>query len=156
MPICFMSCILILDNLVSWEKYERERDGLADKLAAADTELVDTKKVFNMEMAPKDHADRMKTAATMRKGIEDSFNAMVKANETLNQLLEDDMKMELGEQVKNSKYIIFNNVCILDDEIIYTYGFIYIRAKNAGQKCTSCSSTFLTRRDKLSIKMISR
>ena len=117
MPICFMSRILILDNLVSWEKYERERDGLADKLAAADTELVDTKKVFNMEMAPKDHADRMKTAATMRKGIEDSFNAMVKANETLNQLLEDDMKMELGEQVKNSKYIIFNNVCILDDEI---------------------------------------
>ena len=112
MPICFMSRILILDNLVSWEKYERERDGLSDKLAAADTELVDTKKVFNMEMAPKDHADRMKTAATMRKGIEDSFNAMVKANETLNQLLEDDMKMELGEQVKNSKYIIFYNVCI--------------------------------------------
>jgi len=91
------------DNLVSWEKYERERDGLADKLAAADTELVDTKKVFNMEMAPKDHADRMKTAATMRKGIEDSFNAMVKANETLNQLLEDDMKMELGEQVTGLK-----------------------------------------------------
>ena len=110
-----MSRILILDNLVSWEKYERERDGLADKLAAADTELVDTKKVFNMEMAPKDHADRIKTAATMRKGIEDSFNAMVKANETLNQLLEDDMKMELGEQVNNSKYIIFHNVCILED-----------------------------------------
>ena len=114
MPICFMSRILILDNLVSWEKYERERDGLADKLAAADTELVDTKKVFNMEMAPKDHADRIKTAATMRKGIEDSFNAMVKANETLNQLLEDDMKMELGEQVKHSKYIIFRNVYILE------------------------------------------
>ena len=119
MPICFMSRILILDNLVSWEKYERERDGLADKLAAADTELVDTKKVFNMEMAPKDHADRMKTAATMRKGIEDSFNAMVKANETLNQLLEDDMKMELGEQVKHSKYIIFRNVYIFTAIYIY-------------------------------------
>ena len=125
MPICFMSCILILDNLVSWEKYERERDGLADKLAAADTELVDTKKVFNMEMAPKDHADRIKTAATMRKGIEDSFNAMVKANETLNQLLEDDMKMELGEQVKHSKYIIILNVYILDDKIRIIYINLY-------------------------------
>ena len=154
MPICFMSRILILDNLVSWEKYERERDGLADKLAAADTELVDTKKVFNMEMAPKDHADRIKTAATMRKGIEDSFNAMVKANETLNQLLEDDMKMELGEQVKHSKYIIFRNVYILDD--IYIHKCKHIRKKNARQKCTSCINTFLTRRDKLSIKMISR
>ena len=153
-----MSSILISDNLVSWEKYERERDGLADKLAAADTELVDTKKVFNMEMAPKDHADRMKTAATMRKGIEDSFNAMVKANETLNQLLEDDMKMELGEQVKHSKYIIFRNVYILDYKIriIYIHKFIHIQDKNARQKCTSCINTFLTRRDKLSIKMISR
>ena len=145
-----MSRILISDNLVSWEKYERERDGLADKLAAADTELVDTKKVFNMEMAPKDHADRMKTAATMRKGIEDSFNAMVKANETLNQLLEDDMKMELGEQVKHSKYIIFRQ-CI---HYIYIHKFIHIRAKNARQKCTSCINTFLTRRDRLSIKTI--
>ena len=89
----------ILDNLVSWDKYERERDGLADKLAAADTELIDTKKVFSLEMGPKDHADRVKTAATMRKDIEGSFSAMVAANETLNQLLEDDVKMELGEQV---------------------------------------------------------
>jgi len=91
------------DNLVSWEKYERERDGLADKLAAADTELIDTKKVFNLEMGPKDHADRVKTAATMRKDIEGSFTAMCGANETLNQLLEDDMKMELADQVNNLK-----------------------------------------------------
>ena len=52
-----------------------------------------------MELGPKDHADRVKTAASMRKDIEGSFTAMCNANETLNQLLEDDMKMELGEQV---------------------------------------------------------
>lgn len=91
------------DNLVSWERYERERDALADKLAAADTELVDTKKVFCMDMGPKDHADRVKTAASMRKDIEGSFSAMCIANETLNQLLEDDMKMELGDQVNGLK-----------------------------------------------------
>jgi hypothetical protein len=91
------------DNLVSWERYERERDALADKLAAADTELIDTKKMFCMETGPKDHADRVKTAATMRKDIEGSFTAMCNANETLNQLLEDDMKMELGDQVNNLK-----------------------------------------------------
>ena len=85
--------------MVSWERYERERDALADKLANADSELSDTKKVFSMELGPKDHADRVKTAASMRKDIEGSFTAMCNANETLNQLLEDDMKMELGEQV---------------------------------------------------------
>lgn len=99
------------DNLVSWEKYERERDSLADKLAGADTELVDTKKVFCMDMGPKDHADRVKTAAVMRKDIEGSFTAMVKANETLNQLLEDDMKMELGEQVNGLK----DRLAVLND-----------------------------------------
>ena len=96
----------LLDNLVSWERYERERDALADKLAAADTELADTKKVFCMDMGPKDHADRVKTAAAMRKDIEGSFTAMVNANETLNQLLEDDMKMELGEQVRQRNSLI--------------------------------------------------
>merc|ERR1719167_1682451 len=65
------------DNLVSWERYERERDALADKLANADTELSDTKKVFSMELGPKDHADRVKTAASMRKDIEGSFTAQV-------------------------------------------------------------------------------
>ena len=90
----------ITDNLASWDKYERERDGLADKLAGADTELVDTKKVFSLEMGPKDHADRIKTAANMRKDIEGTFAGMVAANETLNKLLEDDVKAELGEQVR--------------------------------------------------------
>ena len=94
--------------MVSWERYERERDALADKLANADTELSDTKKVFSMELGPKDHADRVKTAASMRKDIEGSFTAMVSANETLNQLLEDDMKMELGEQVGNDLLILVN------------------------------------------------
>jgi len=100
------------DNLVSWERYERERDALADKLANADTELSDTKKVFSMELGPKDHADRVKTAASMRKDIEGSFTAMVSANETLNQLLEDDMKMELGEQVSGLKerLVVLNNM----------------------------------------------
>ena len=97
---------LFSDNLVSWERYERERDALADKLANADTELLDTKKVFSMELGPKDHADRVKTAASMRKDIEGSFTAMVGANETLNQLLEDDMKMELSEQVGHELLIL--------------------------------------------------
>ena len=70
-------------------------------MASADTELMDTKKVFSMELGPKDHADRVKTAAVMRKDIEGSFTAMTSANETLNTLLEDDMKAQLGEQVRH-------------------------------------------------------
>jgi len=56
-----------------------------------------------MELGPKDHADRVKTAAVMRKDIEGSFTAMTSANETLNTLLEDDMKAQLGEQVNDLK-----------------------------------------------------
>ena len=118
----------LLDNLVSWERYERERDALADKLAAADTELVDTKKVFCMDMGPKDHADRVKTAAAMRKDIEGSFSAMVNANETLNQLLEDDMKMELADQVRQRNRLleIKREIGIISIRFMYITNYIYI------------------------------
>ena len=33
------------DNLSAWERYERERDGLAAKLDAAEGEMMDTKRV---------------------------------------------------------------------------------------------------------------
>jgi hypothetical protein len=37
--------ILSTDNLSAWERYERERDGLAAKLDAAEGEMMDTKRV---------------------------------------------------------------------------------------------------------------
>jgi hypothetical protein len=37
--------IFSTDNLSAWERYERERDGLAAKLDAAEGEMMDTKRV---------------------------------------------------------------------------------------------------------------
>ena len=56
--------------------------------------------------------------------------------------------MKFGYQVKKRNIYVY--------VYIYVHKFMHIRAKNARQKCTSCINTFLTRRDKLSIKMISR
>jgi len=91
------------DNLVSWERYERERDALCDKLNAADTELSQTVRVYCLEKGPADVTERKKTAAAMRKDIEGSFNPMKSAHETLCQLLDECKKAELDEEVANVK-----------------------------------------------------
>merc|ERR1719295_963226 len=91
------------DNLVSWERYERERDALCDKLNAADTELSQTVRVYCLEKGPADATERKKTAAAMRKDIEGSFNPMKSAHETLCQLLDECKKAELDEEVANVK-----------------------------------------------------
>jgi len=88
------------DNLVSWERYERERDALADKLNAADTELANTVRVYNLEGGPADLAERRKTAATMRKDIENSYKFMTEAHACLCKLLDEVKKAELDEQVE--------------------------------------------------------
>ena len=97
-----ISCrlIFVLDNLVSWERYERERDALCDKLNAADTELAQSVRVYCLEKGPADVNERRKTAATMRKDIEGSFNPMKGAHDTLCQLLDEGKKAELDEEVR--------------------------------------------------------
>ncbi len=52
LPLFFHYCknvkstiIFSTDNLSAWERYERERDGLAAKLDAAEGEMMDTKRV---------------------------------------------------------------------------------------------------------------
>jgi len=91
------------DNLVAWERYERERDALADKLNSADTELSNTIRVYNLEGGPADLAERRKTAAAMRKDITGSFTFMSEAHKTLCQLLDEVKKAELDEEVDSLK-----------------------------------------------------
>ena len=97
----------VLDNLVSWERYERERDALADKVAAADTEFGNTVRVYNLEGGPADHAERVKTAASMRKDIEGCFKAMTDANDVLCQLLDEGKKAELAEEVRILHFVLW-------------------------------------------------
>jgi len=91
------------DNLVCWERYERERDALYDKLNGADTFLSQSVRVYCLEKGPADVNERRKTAGAMRKDIEGSFNPMKAAHETLCQLLDECKKAELDEEVENLK-----------------------------------------------------
>lgn len=100
------------DNLVAWERFERERDALVDKLAAANAEFSDTKKVYDLGMGPKDREDRLKTAAVMRKDIQSSFDAMNAANEILAKLLDEGKKGELNEQVSLICSYIISIFCL--------------------------------------------
>jgi len=91
------------DNLAAWERYEQKRDDLIRKLDEADAELIDIKKVYDMAEAPKDHQNRLKTAASIRKNLDEVFGIMNGANEILQILLTDDMKAELNDAVASLK-----------------------------------------------------
>jgi len=88
------------DNMSAWERYENKRNELTDKLDGADRELMDIKKIYDSAAGPEDHKNRLKTAASIRKGIEEIFGAVKGANDIVSTLLTDDMKAELNEQVE--------------------------------------------------------
>jgi len=91
------------DNMSAWERYENKRNDLSDKLDGADRELDDIKKIYDLTAGPEDHKNRLKTAASIRKEIEDVFATVTAANEIVQTLLTEDMKVELNEQVDGLK-----------------------------------------------------
>lgn len=95
--------VALKDNLSAWERYERERDALCSKLDGAEGEMMDTKRVYDLVEGPKDYQQRLKTAADMRKDIENTFKTVSGANDILAKLLSDDKKAELAEEVDGLK-----------------------------------------------------
>jgi len=91
------------DNVGAWERYENKRNDLADKLAGADRELEDIKKIYDMAAGVEDHKNRLKTAVSIRKEIEEVFAMVNGANEIVQALLTEDMQAELNEQVGDLK-----------------------------------------------------
>lgn len=87
------------DNLQNWEKYEKSRDALTEKLNEADKEFKNTKKVFDLNENVKDHATRTRTAADMRKDIEETCKNMTDAFEVLSKLAQANKKSELEKTV---------------------------------------------------------
>ena len=61
------------------------------------------KKIFDLKGGPADYTTRMKTASIFRATIEDLFNTVTKANETLQIMLPDDKKAEMNELVTEIK-----------------------------------------------------
>lgn len=104
------------DNLGAWERYESKRNDLTDKLDGAERELVNIKKVYDMAAGPVDVKERIKTAASIRKNIEDVFGTVNGANEIVQKLLTEDMMAELNEQVEGLKNRMEINIQI-DEKI---------------------------------------
>merc|ERR1740123_1367712 len=91
------------DNLSAWERYENKRNDLADKLAGANRELEDIKKLYELTAGKEDHDKRIKTAVSIRKDIESTFKHVDDANNIVQGLLTEEMKAELNDQVADLK-----------------------------------------------------
>jgi len=91
------------DNQSAWERYENKRNDLTQKLDDAERELADIKKIYDLAGGPEDVQARTKTAAGIRKEIEDVFGTVKGANDIVQVLLTEEMKFELNEQVDGLK-----------------------------------------------------
>lgn len=91
------------DNLNAWERYENKRNDLGDKLANANRELDDIKKLYDLTAGVEDLEKRLKVAQNIRKDIENTFKTVDDANTIVQNLLTDEMKAELNDQVSDLK-----------------------------------------------------
>jgi len=88
------------DNCSAWEQYENKRNDLTIKLDGGDRELQDIKKIYDLTVGIDDLKNRLKTAISIRKDIEEVFKTVKEANDIVQVLLTDEMKTELNEQVE--------------------------------------------------------
>lgn len=75
----------------------------ADKLAGANRELEDIKKLYDFGAGAEDHGKRLKNASNIRKDIENTFKLVDDANNIVQGLLTEEMKAELNDQVADLK-----------------------------------------------------
>ena len=74
-----------------------------DKIASANRELDDIKKLYDLTAGSEDHVKRVKTAVGIRKDIENTFKLVEDANNIVQVLLTEEMKAELNDQVSDLK-----------------------------------------------------
>jgi len=90
----------LTDNLQSWEVFEDKKVECHKHLDTADAEYDQIKKIFDLTSGPSDYNMRMKTAANYRKTIEEVYNIVSNANSTLQQMLPEDRKNGMNDEVK--------------------------------------------------------
>jgi DNA repair ATPase RecN len=93
----------LADNLSSWETFENEKVENHKQLDLADAEFDNIKKIFDLKAGPTDYEMRMKTAANFRKGIEGLFDTVSGANDCLQQMLPDEKKQPMADEVGEIK-----------------------------------------------------
>merc|ERR1712032_689657 len=93
----------LADNFSSWETFETEKVENHKQLDLADAEFENIKKIFDLKAGPTDYEMRMKTAANFRKGIEGLFDTVSGANDCLQQMLPDEKKQPMADEVGEIK-----------------------------------------------------
>merc|ERR1719348_466561 len=93
----------LADNFASWETFETEKVETHKQLDMADAEFDNIKKIFDLRAGPADYEMRMKTAANFRKGIEEIYNTVSSANDCLQQMLPEDRKQGMIQEVAEIK-----------------------------------------------------
>ena len=93
----------LTDNFASWETFETEKVENHKQLDLADAEFENIKKIFDLKAGPTDYEMRMKTAANFRKGIEGLFDTVSGANDCLQQMLPDEKKQPMADEVGEIK-----------------------------------------------------
>merc|ERR1712158_246588 len=93
----------LADNFASWETFENEKVENHKQLDLADAEFDNIKKIFDLKAGPTDYEMRMKTAANFRKGIEGLFDTVSGANDCLQQMLPDEKKQPMADEVGEIK-----------------------------------------------------
>ena len=88
------------DNFSSWETFETQKVENHKQLDLADAEFESIKKIFDLVAGPSDYTSRMKTADNFRTTIGDIFNTVNGANDCLQQMLPDEKKAPMNDEVK--------------------------------------------------------
>jgi len=93
----------LVDNLNSWETFEEKKVECHKQLDAADAEYEAIKKIFDLKGGPSDYQLRLKTASIFRATIDDLFNVTSGSNDILQQMLPDEKKAEMNDQITEIK-----------------------------------------------------
>jgi len=90
----------LTDNFNSWDVFETQKVENHKQLDLADAEFENIKKIFDLRAGPSDYNMRMKTAENFRKLIGDIFSTVSGANDCLQQMLPEDKKTPMKDEVK--------------------------------------------------------
>ena len=90
----------LADNFSSWEVFETQKVENHKQLDAADAEYENIKKIFDLVAGPSDYNMRMKTAENFRNTIGEVFKTVSGANDCLQQMLPDEKKAPMNDEVK--------------------------------------------------------
>jgi len=109
-------------NAGAWNTFAEKCQQLQGQVQTAQKQIDDVKKLYDIAAAKTDYEERMERAAAIKKDIEKSFNGVVEANNVLQVLADDDVKVQLTQEVDDLKTAADVRKA-LDDKLAWLDGF---------------------------------